>query len=178
VLPRRRAWPRPALAAAGAAGSGDDGPNGMPAPESQARRHARVRAAHETELIEDYVELIDDLQRRVGEARAADLARRMGVSHATVHNMLRRLGELGLVTKEPYRSVFLTEEGGRVARESRRRHDIVLAFLRAAGVAEATAQQDAEGIEHHVSDETLAILDRLATRLADGEDGVSSPPGD
>lgn len=157
--------------AAGNRGSGngtvgsETGAPEMPAPESQAKRHARVREAHETELIEDYVELIGDLQQSVGEARAADLARRLGVSHATVHNMLRRLVELGLVTKAPYRAVFLTGEGARWADESRRRHDIVLAFLRAAGVSEATAQQDAEGIEHHVSDETLDILHALSESL-------------
>lgn len=152
---------RIALAPPPASGSGAD----MPAPEVQARQHARVREAHETELLEDYVELIDDLHQVQGEARAADLARRLGVSHATVHNMLRRLLERGLVTKEPYRSIFLTEEGARMAAASRQRHDIVLSFLRAAGVSESTAQQDAEGIEHHVSDETVRVLKRLADRL-------------
>jgi DtxR family manganese transport transcriptional regulator len=137
----------------------------MPAPESQARQHARVREAHETELIEDYLELIGDLQQAHGEARAADLARRLGVSHATVHNMLRRLLDRGLVTKEPYRAIFLTDAGARMAADSRARHDVVLGFLRAAGVSEATAQQDAEGIEHHVSDETLHVLQGLAERL-------------
>lgn len=151
------------------AGAGESGAS-MPAPEVQARQHARVREAHETELIEDYVELIDDLQRAQGEARAADLARRLGVSHATVHNMLRRLVDQGLVTKEPYRSIFLTETGQSMAETSRRRHDIVLSFLRAAGVSEATAQADAEGIEHHVSDETLRVLDQLAGHLLANRD--------
>jgi len=142
-------------------GSGSD----MPAPEVQARQHARVREAHETELIEDYVELIDDLHQVQGEARAADLARRLGVSHATVHNMLRRLLDRGLVTKVPYRSVFLTDEGARMAAASRERHDIVLNFLRAAGVSESTAHEDAEGVEHHVSNETLRVLRRLTDWL-------------
>jgi DtxR family manganese transport transcriptional regulator len=137
----------------------------MPAPEIHARQHARVREAHETELIEDYLELIGDLHTAQGEARAADLARRLGVSHATVHNMLQRLQERGLITKEPYRSVFLTADGARMADASRQRHDIVLAFLRAAGVSEATAQEDAEGIEHHVSAETLQVLETLTQRL-------------
>ena len=143
----------------------DRGGAEMPSPESQARQHARVREAHETELMEDYVELIGDLQATQGEARAADLARRLGVSHATVHNMLRRLADQGLITKEPYRSIFLTEKGAALANAARQRHDIVLSFLRAAGVSERTAQQDAEGIEHHVSEETLRVLHNLTARL-------------
>ena len=161
---------RIALAPPPASGSGADS---MPAPEVQARQHARVREAHETELLEDYVELIGDLQQMQGEARATDLARRLGVSNATVHNMLRRLHERGLITKAPYRAIFLTDAGARMAAASRARHDVVLDFLRAAGVSEATAQQDAEGMEHHVSEETLRVLARLAERLA-GPDGERS----
>jgi len=155
---------RIALAPPLGSGSGTD----MPAPEVQARQHARVREAHETELLEDYVELIGDLQQVQGEARATDLARRLGVSNATVHNMLRRLHERGLITKAPYRAIFLTDEGARMAAASRARHDVVLDFLRAAGVSEGTAQQDAEGMEHHVSDETLAVLQQLTDRLTRG----------
>jgi len=140
-------------------------PTRMLSPESQARQHERVREAHEMELVEDYVELIADLQHAHGEARAADVARRLGVTHATVHNMVKRLVDLGLVTKEPYRAIFLTEHGAEVAERSRRRHAIVLRFLRAAGVSEATAHEDAEGIEHHVSDETLDVLQRLTEDL-------------
>lgn len=76
--------------------------------------------------------------------------------------MIRRMTEAGLVTSQPYRSIFLTDEGREMARISRERHIVVLRFLRALGVAEATARQDAEGMEHHVSDETLAVLQQFA----------------
>lgn len=143
-------------------------PDRMLAPEAHARQHERVREAHEMELVEDYVELIADLQHAQGEARAADVARRLGVTQATVHNMVKRLVDLELVTKEPYRAIFLTEHGVRVAERSRYRHNVVLQFLRAAGVSEETAHQDAEGMEHHVSEETLDILTRLTERLRNG----------
>ena len=55
----------------------------------------------------------------------------------------------------------LTERGRAVANASRSRHEVVLAFLRALGVAEETAQRDAEGIEHHCSPETLAAFVRV-----------------
>lgn len=131
-------------------------------PQIHARQYSYVRKAHETELIEDYVELIADLIDTKGEARAVELAQRMGVTQATVGKMIRRMTDAGLVTSQPYRSIFLTADGEQMARESRERHIVVLRFLRALGVSEATARQDAEGVEHHVSVETIDIMRRFA----------------
>lgn len=131
-------------------------------PQIHARQYSYVRKAHETELIEDYVELIADLIDTKGEARAVELAQRMGVTQATVGKMIRRMTDAGLVTSQPYRSIFLTADGEQMARESRERHIVVLRFLRALGVSEATARQDAEGVEHHVSTETIDIMRRFA----------------
>ena len=139
-----------------------DRPDELLDPETHARQYSTVRKAHETELIEDYVELIGDLIDAKGEARAVEIAQRMGVTQATVGKMIRRMTEAGLVTSQPYRSIFLTEAGREMARVSRERHIVVLRFLRALGVGEATARQDAEGMEHHVSDETLDILRAFA----------------
>ena len=78
----------------------------------------------------------------------------------------------GLVHSEPYRSIFLTSEGRDLADHCRRRHLIVYRFLRSLGVGEEVARVDAEGIEHHVSDETLAAFDRLLReRDRNGEGG-------
>ncbi|GAB3680662.1 manganese-binding transcriptional regulator MntR [Salinisphaera aquimarina] len=131
-------------------------------PEVHARQYSYVRKAHETELVEDYVELIADLIDAKGEARAVELAQRMGVTQATVGKMIRRMAEAGLVTSEPYRSIFLTDAGKNMAAQSRDRHIVVLRFLRAIGVSEATARKDAEGVEHHVSAETIDIMRRFA----------------
>ncbi len=113
------------------------------------------------ETAEDYVEAISDLTAEHGEARAVDLARRLGVSHVTVIRTVARLRRDGYVSTRPYRSIFLTERGARLAEESRGRHEIVFAFLLALGVPERIAQTDAEGIEHHVSPETLAAFKRF-----------------
>lgn len=126
--------------------------------EAHARQHQGVRKAHETELIEDYIELIGDLIDAKGEARSVELARRMGVTQATVGNMVSRLNDLGLVNSQPYRSIFLTESGRHMAEESRKRHITVLRFLRSLGVPEEAARHDAEGMEHHVSDATLNVM--------------------
>lgn len=133
----------------------------MPAPDEHARQHASVRHAHETELVEDYVELIADLIDSGGEARAVDLARRFGVAQATVAKMLNRLGERGLVVRERYRAILLTDAGRALAERSRRRHALVLEFLLALGVPDGPARRDAEGIEHHVSDATLDAMQRF-----------------
>lgn len=135
-------------------------------PQTHARQYNNVRKAHETELIEDYVELIADLIDAKGEARAVELSQRMGVTQATVGKMIRRMTDAGLVTSQPYRSIFLTSAGEQMACRSRERHIVVLRFLRALGVSEETARQDAEGVEHHVSAETIAIMQRFVE--ADG----------
>lgn len=127
-------------------------------------RHAaaarRTRVQHAQETAQDYVELIAELIAESGEARAVELARRLGVTHVTVGRTIQRLQREGLVTAQPYRAIFLTPAGRRLAQESRRRHEIVVAFLRSLGISRAKAQADAEGIEHHVSGETLRALVR------------------
>jgi DtxR family manganese transport transcriptional regulator len=121
------------------------------------RRSRRDRAA---ETAQDYVEAIADLTVAVGEARVVDLARRLGVTHVTVNRTLARLQQAGYVNTKPYRAIFLTSAGNRLAGECKRRHETVVAFLRSLGVPENAAEMDAEGIEHHVSPETLAVFER------------------
>ena len=124
----------------------------------------RIRADHSSELAEDYVELIADLIDEKGEARGSDIALRLGVANATVVKTLKRLQDMGLVTQEPYRSIFLTGDGWKMAEDGRRKHKIVEAFLLALGVSEETARIDSEGIEHHVSEETLRAMARFLAR--------------
>lgn len=123
----------------------------------------QVREAHRRELIDDYVELISDLIIEVGEARQVDMAARLGVSQPTVAKMLKRLASVGLIEMIPWRGVFLTPEGEKLAQESRERHQIVENFLLVLGVSAEIARRDAEGMEHHVSQETLEAF-RLFTQ--------------
>lgn len=132
------------------------------AAEIQSESFRQTRQARRLELVEDYVELIDDLITAGGEARQVDIAERLGVAQPTVAKMLKRLTEDGFVSQQPYRGVFLTEAGQRLAAEARERHRVVEAFLLALGVSPETARRDAEGIEHHVSSETLCAFRRFA----------------
>jgi DtxR family manganese transport transcriptional regulator len=131
----------------------------LPTEPSQARRFKKARAAQSTALSEDYVELIGDLIEAEGEARVTDIARRLGVSHATANKNINKMKREGLATSKPYRGVFLTESGADLAARSRSRHRVVIDLLRAVGVPEDVAEQDAEGIEHHVSDQALRAFE-------------------
>lgn len=130
-------------------------------PDAQAEVFAGVRQAHQMESTEDYVELIDDLIRNQGEARLVEVAERLGISQPSASKTLARLQREGFVTSEPYRSIFLTEAGKQLADESRARHDLVYRFLLAIGVSDEMAKRDSEGVEHHVSQETLDAFRKI-----------------
>lgn len=136
-------------------------PSQLPAEPAQAARHTRARSRRASALLEDYVELIDDLLATGGEARATDIARRLGVSHATAIATIARLKALGYATAKPYRGVFLTAEGRALAERVRARHRLVVELLIAVGVPPEVAETDAEGVEHHVSEAALAAFERF-----------------
>ena len=133
----------------------------LPTELTQARRFGKARSAKSTALLEDYVELIADLLTNAGEARPTDIARRIGVSHATAIKTVSRLKRAGLATARPYRGVFLTEKGHALAERVRARHRLVVDLLRAVGVPTESAEADAEGIEHYVSEATLQAFSRF-----------------
>ncbi len=129
--------------------------------ETHVKRFRQARRSRRLELVEDYVELVAELIDDGGEARQIDIAKRLGVAQPTVAKMLKRLAEENLVKQRPYRGVFLTEAGEEIARKSRLRHQVVEAFLMALGISSENARIDAEGIEHHVSAETLTAFKRF-----------------
>jgi DtxR family manganese transport transcriptional regulator len=124
----------------------------------QAENLSQTRREHAHEIAEDYVEAIADLTAESGEARVVDLASRLGVTHVTVNRTIGRLRKAGYVTAQPYRAIFLTNRGRSLAARSKHRHETVAAFLRSLGISDRVAEMDAEGIEHHVSPETLTAF--------------------
>jgi DtxR family manganese transport transcriptional regulator len=127
----------------------------LPTEPIQARRFRKTRSAQSAAVNEDYVELIADLLATSGEARPTDVARRLGVSHVTAIKTISRLKREGLATGRPYRGIFLTDEGHKLATRVKARHRLVVDVLRAIGVPAEAAEADAEGIEHYVSETTL-----------------------
>ena len=121
----------------------------------------KVRDAHKTENTEDYLEIIADLLNAKGEARIVDIANQLDIAQATANKTVKRLQNQGYLKKEPYRSIFLTLKGQELASTSKKRHIIVLTFLKNLGLDNKTAEADAEGIEHHVSQKTLKKMEQF-----------------
>jgi DtxR family manganese transport transcriptional regulator len=132
-------------------------PTAEPAPRTD-QRYRKARADHRDETAEDYTEAVADLLQRNGEARVKDLADMMGVSHVTVSRVVSRLMEKGYLITEPYRPIMLTERGKRLAEHARARHELTRDFLLALGVPAEVAEMDAEGMEHHLSEETMDAM--------------------
>ncbi len=136
----------------------------MPEEPMQALRFGRARAARATALLEDYVELIADLHAVHGEARATEIAKRLGVTHPTALKSIGRLKREGLAVARPYRGVFLTDAGLALAHRVRARHRLMVALLRAVGVPPDVAEADAEGMEHYASAASLEAFERFVAK--------------
>ena len=121
---------------------------------------SKVRNAHKTENTEDYLELIAELLNKYGEARIVDIANKLNIAQATANKTIKRLQIQGYIKKDPYRSIFLTIKGQKIASQSKKRHNIVYKFLINLGLDKKIAAEDAEGIEHHVSKKTLNKMEK------------------
>ncbi len=115
--------------------------------------------------MDDYLEQILHLIEAKGYARAVDISKNLGISQASVTNMLQRLDGEGLVKHERYRGTVLTEQGHRIAQAIVERHETLTRFLRLFGLDEETIYHDVEGMEHHVSRATLEVIRVLADSL-------------
>lgn len=110
---------------------------------------------------EDYLERIYELIESKGYARVSDIAALLQLTRPTVSIMVQRLSRDGYVAYEKYRGLTLTPRGAEVARRIRTRHVLLTEFLGLLGLDRAVVQKDTEGIEHHISPETLEKLEQL-----------------
>ena len=114
---------------------------------------------------EDYLERIHELITEKGYARAVDIANALGISQPSVTSMVQKLANEGLLNYEKYRGLTLTEEGKRVALAIHERHEILKRFLSLLNVSQKAQERDIEGLEHHISDETVQALAKLSDHL-------------
>ena len=114
---------------------------------------------------EDYLERIHELITEKGYARAVDIANALGISQSSVTSMVQKLAQEGLLNYEKYRGLTLTKEGLRVALAIHERHEILKGFLSLLNVSQQAQEKDIEGLEHHISDETVQALARLSNHL-------------
>ena len=113
---------------------------------------------------EDYLERILELVQQTGQARVVDIAHSLKIRQASVTNMVKKLCEMGFVEHEKYkRGLVLTKEGREVAERIQRRHATLSRFFSLLELDGETQQRDIEGIEHHLSRDTVSALEDLAS---------------
>jgi len=115
--------------------------------------------------IEDYLEVISELVELKGYANTIDISRYMNVSAPSVTKMLQRLDENGYLEYEKYRGINLTTKGNALADAVRQKHGILLEFFMMLGIDYNVANQDAEGMEHHLNPKTIKQLRKFVTFL-------------
>jgi len=115
--------------------------------------------------VEDHLKVIYQLTERAEDAATTEIAQRLGTAPASVTGMIKRLAESGLLEHIPYRGVRLTGAGRQAALSVMRRHRILEAYLiQKLGYDWSTVHDEAERLEHAVSDE---LVERMAFALGD-----------
>ncbi len=139
--------------------------------ESIKAAHKTIKAAHKTikkessTTREDYLEIISELVELKGYATTLDISRYMNVSPPSVTKMLQKLDEKGYLEYEKYHGINLTEKGEQIANTIRQKHGLLLDFFEILGVGIDIANQDIEGIEHHLNPKTIRQLRKFITFL-------------
>ena len=118
-----------------------------------------------SENAEDYLERIQELIERQGFVRVSDLAEELCLGKASVSSMIQRLARQGLVNNQRYRGFTLTKEGLAKAKAIRERHVVLTDFFKILGVSLKVTQKDIEGIEHHLSTETVVKLKKFVIQF-------------
>ncbi len=112
-----------------------------------------------TPSMEDHIEQIYLLIETKGYARVSDIAEALSVLPSSVTKMVQKLDKDGYLIYEKYRGLTLTSKGERLGKRLVKRHDLLEQFLRLIGVDEERIYADVEGIEHHLS---WNSIDRIA----------------
>ena len=130
-----------------------------------------IKAAHGSEKLEistrmeDYLEVIGELVDMKGYATTLDISRYMNVSAPSVTKMLKRLDKNGYLYYEKYHGISLTPTGDQLAETIRQKHGTLLDFFEILGIGRDIANQDAEGVEHHLNTKTLRQIRKFVTFL-------------
>ncbi|KAA0562639.1 transcriptional regulator MntR [Rossellomorea aquimaris] len=104
-----------------------------------------------TPSMEDYIEQIYMLIENKGYARVSDIAEALSVHPSSVTKMVQKLDKDDYLIYEKYRGLVLTPKGNKVGKRLVYRHELLEQFLRVIGVKEEHIYEDVEGIEHHLS---------------------------
>ena len=139
--------------------------------KKNSKRLESIKAAHKTVKLtsttreEDYLEVIAELVELKGYATTLDISRFMNVSPPSVTKMLQKLDEKKYLEYEKYHGINLTDRGKQVADTIRRKHSMLLEFFEILNVGKEIANQDTEGLEHHLNVKTIRQLKKYITFL-------------
>ncbi|MDF2680769.1 MAG: transcriptional regulator MntR [Brevibacillus sp.] len=114
-----------------------------------------------TPSMEDYLERIYSLIEEKGYARVSDIAEALEVHPSSVTKMVQKLDKDKYLVYEKYRGLVLTTKGKKIGKRLVDRHSLLEEFMRVIGVDEEHIYQDVEGIEHHLSWESITCLEYL-----------------
>ncbi|WP_090233171.1 transcriptional regulator MntR [Lentibacillus halodurans] len=104
-----------------------------------------------TPSMEDYIEQIHNLMESKGYARVSDIAEALLVHPSSVTKMVQKLDKDGYLNYEKYRGFILTPKGKKLGKRLVYRHELLEEFLEIIGVDIDKVYEDVEGIEHHLS---------------------------
>ncbi|MCG2825651.1 MAG: metal-dependent transcriptional regulator [Thermoplasmatales archaeon] len=116
-----------------------------------------------TQSVEDYLEIIYNLEKKKGFARTSDISSFFGHKASSVTGMIQKLDEQSLVNYEKYGGVTLTGKGKKIAKKVSERHETLSSFLKILGVNKEIAEEDACMIEHSVHKETMERLRKFVS---------------
>ena len=138
--------------------------------EKRSERLESIKEAHKStkgdySRVEDYLEVISELVELKGHANTIDISRYLNVSAPSVTKMLQRLDENGYLEYEKYKGINLTAKGSAIAYAIRQKHGILLEFFKMLGISHEIANQDTEGIEHHLNPQTIKQLRKFIVFL-------------
>lgn len=116
------------------------------------------------ESLEDYLETILLLQKRMGQVRSIDIAREMNFTKPSVSVAMKNLREKAYITMSENGSILLTESGKKRAESVLERHTILSDWLISIGVSRQTALEDACKVEHDLSEESFEAIKKAVKR--------------
>lgn len=114
-----------------------------------------------TPSMEDYLERIYSLIEEKGYARVSDIAEALEVHPSSVTKMVQKLDKDKYLIYEKYRGLVLTPKGKKIGKRLVDRHSLLEEFMQIIGVDESHIYQDVEGIEHHLSWESITCIEYL-----------------
>lgn len=122
-----------------------------------------------TPSMEDHIEQIYLLIESKGYARVSDIAEALSVLPSSVTKMVQKLDKDGYLVYEKYRGLTLTLKGEKLGKRLVKRHELLEQFLRLIGVDEERIYGDVEGIEHHLSWNSIDRIADLVQLLEEDE---------